>query len=134
MKHVEKAIYELLKGLAGGRVYALRAAQNAPAPFVVYQRIDGERWRSLDGPSGVAQAMVQVDAYAGEYYEAKELAHAAEAILDGYRGEAAYGAGPTADTVMIESITLQDESDLLDQTAEPVLARVRTSYFVIYQQ
>jgi len=52
MKIVEYAIFELLDGLASGRIYALRAPQNVTAPFVVFQRVGGERWRSINDPSG----------------------------------------------------------------------------------
>ena len=81
IKLVEPAIYELLKTLAGGRVYALRAEQNTPTPFVIFNRTGSDRWRAINGPSGIAQAYVQVDAYGADYYEAKELA--AEILVEG---------------------------------------------------
>lgn len=126
LKVVEPAIYELLKNLAGGAVYALRAPQGSKDPFVIFQRINSERWRSINNPSGIAQAHIQIDAYAGSYYEAKTLAASVEEILDGYKG--------TVSSVRIAGISLQDDHDTFDQTDEPFLFRVSATYFVTYQQ
>jgi len=127
---MERALHELLKNLCGGRVYALRAPQNSPSPFLIFQRIESERWRSIDSPSGIAQATVQVDAYGEKYYDAKDLAAQAETILDGYRGTVAYTGGSTR----IAGISLQSDSDLIDQTDEPLLFRNTALYLVTFQQ
>src|SRR3954469_6412299 len=109
---MERALFELLSGYAGGRVYALRAPQDVVSPFVVFQRIESGRWRSINGPSGMAQATMQVDVYDDDYYGAKDLAAQIEETLDGYRGTVSYTGGSTR----IAGISLDSDSDLLDQT------------------
>lgn len=134
MKHPEMAIYELLKHLSSGRVTALRAPQNSKAPFIIYQRTDSERWRSVNGPSGMAQATVQVDVYADEYAACKQLAGEVEDVLDGYRGFVAYGADSPQMQIRIAGISLQSDSDLLDQEEEPFLYRNIAQYLITYEQ
>lgn len=128
---MEKAFYTKLNE-AAVRVYALRAPQNATAPFVVYQRISRENWRSINEPSGIAQALMQVDTYATTYFEAKTLAASIETILDGFRGIVYYGNDSPQDMVRIAGISLQGDTDILDQTDEPFLYRVSASYLVTY--
>jgi len=127
---MERGIFEKLKTFAGGRVYALQAPQNSKTPFVVFQRIESERWRSVNGPSGMAQARLQVDAYGDDYYTVKELAADIEAALDGFRGTVEFDGG----SVNIGGISLQTDEDLLDQTMPPQLYRNRAEYLVTYQQ
>jgi hypothetical protein len=108
----ELAVYTLLKDAAGvaalvaGRVYPLQAPQNATAPFIVYQRISSRRVRSVDGPSGLAQPRIQVDAYAATYAGAKALASAIRTALDGYRG--------TVAGVRVGAIALVSDTDFLE--------------------
>lgn len=131
---MERAIYELLKDLCGGRVYALRAPQNSPDPFVIFQRLESERWRSINNPSGIAQATLQVDAYAQKYYDAKDVAAQIESILDGYRGTVTLDGDSPQQTVRIAGISLQSDSDMIDQTDEPLLFRNTASYLVTFEQ
>lgn len=134
MKTVEPAIFELLKSLNSNRVYPLNAPQNATAPFIVYNRVDSERWRAVNGPSGIAQATIQVDVYAATYQAAKELALSVENTLDGHRGLVYYGTDSPQEFVRIAGISLQNDVDLLDQTEKPLLFRNSANYLVTYEQ
>lgn len=134
MKTVERGIYDLLKSYASGRVYIMRAPQGATAPFIVFQRTGSERWRSINGPSGIAQADIQIDVYAETLYAAKDLAATIEAAIDGYRGTVYYGNNSPQDSVVICGISLQNDIDLFDQTDEPFLFRNSMSYLVTYEQ
>lgn len=127
---MERALFELLKTLASGRVYALRAPQSSKTPFVIFQRVESERWRSINGPSGIVQARVQIDVYADAPYDARDLAAQIEGILDGYRGTVNYDGG----SVRIGGVSLEDESDLIDQTEEPLLFRNTARYLVTFAQ
>lgn len=129
---MEKAIHELLKTFANGRVYALRAPQNATTPFIVFQRISSDRWRSINGPSGVGQATMQIDCYATTIYAAKQLAVDIEEALDGYSGNVTISDDSPPDVVVIGGISLQDDVDLLDDTDEPFLYRNSANYLVTY--
>lgn len=134
MKLVEYAIHELIKTIGDNRVYAMRAPQDAVVPFVVFQRIDAQRWRSINSPSGIAQATIQIDVYAGDYYAAKTLAAQIETALDGYAGTVYYGADSPQASVRIGGISLQGDNDILDQTEEPFLYRSLNTYLVTYEQ
>lgn len=134
MKTCERGIYELLKVYASGRVYAQRAPQNATAPFIIFQRVSSERWRSINNPSGIAQASIQIDVYGADYYQAKDLAATIEAALDGYTGVVSYGASSPQETLAFLGISLQNDVDIFDQTDEPFLYRNSAVYLVTYDQ
>lgn len=134
MFSADKPLYQLLKNLAGGRVYAMRAPQNTPAPFIVFQEVDSSRWRSINGPTGFAQASFQVDSYATTLYAAKELALSVESIIDGYSGSVAINTDSPTVFVKIGGISYQNGIDLLDQTEEPLLYRRSDNYLVTYEQ
>jgi len=134
MNLLEPAIHEKLKALAGGRVLALCAQQNTVVPFIVFNRVSADRWRSFNGPSGVVQAYIQIDAYGADYYEAKNLAAEIEVILDGFSGLVPYGSNSPQDSVKICGMSLENDVDLLEQTVEPFLYRNSMSFLVTYEQ
>lgn len=131
---VEEAIYELLKDLAGGAVSAQKAKKGQQAPFIIYQRINSERWQSIDGPSGVAMAEIQIDAYDKLYYDAKRLGAEVELLLDGFEGPVEYGNDSPQRTVEIASIVCQNDIDILDDTDQTTLSRSSAVYRVTYYQ
>ena len=130
MKSLEKALYEKLKTLAGGKVYPMKAPARSAGPFIIFQRTDSSRVRSINRPSGLAQAYIQVDAYAPTYYAAKELGQQIEAMLDGFRGVVYYD----ATSIEVAGISMQNDVDIFDQTDEPFLFRSYASYLVTYHQ
>lgn len=134
MKTVEPAIYELLKTLASGHVYVMRAPDNAAAPFIIFQRIDSERWRDINAPSGMAKASIQIDCYHSSYYASKSLAGMVEEILDGYKGTVLHGSGSPQQSVIIAGVVLENDVDILDQEDEPALFRNSAVYSVTYNQ
>lgn len=92
---IGQALFALLSAdpavaaLVDARIYPLIAPQSAPLPRIVYTGAGGIRWNSIDGPSGLGQPRVQIDAYAATYGQAHALAKAIRDALDGYRGTAA---------------------------------------------
>lgn len=133
LKIIEPAIYELLKSLAAGKVYHQRAKQNEK-DFIVFQSVDSERWRSINNPSGIAQEYIQVDCYNKESFAAKRTAAQVEDILDGFRGDVAWGTDSPQEFVKIAGISRQNGIDLIDQTEEPLLFRSSATYLVTYHQ
>lgn len=133
---MERALFEKIKTVPvpGDRIYAMRAPQNATAPFVIYQRVSSERWRHINGPTGMIQATVQIDSYASTYHAAKELALLIEGVLDGFRGTVAYGGDSPQATIRFGGISCQNDIDLFDQTDEPFLYRVSADYLITYEQ
>lgn len=134
MKICEPAIHEKLNVLAPNAVFAMRAPDNQKGTFVVFQRVDSERWRSINNPSGIAQADIQIDVYSESYYDAKTLAGSIENALDGFSGTVYHGDNSPQDFVVIGGITLQNDVDILDQEDDPVLYRNSARYTVTYNQ
>lgn len=133
-KIIGRAIHALLEPVLPGKVYAMRAPDGDKGPFIIFQRVDRENWRAVNGPSGIAQATVQVDVYAPLYYDAQELAAQVETVLDGYRGDVYYGGNSPQDFIKVGGISLQGDADIFDQTDEPFLQRVTATYLVTYYQ
>lgn len=134
IKNCEQAIWELIQGLCPSNVYFMEAPQGNAGPFVIIQRTDSSRWRSINGPSGIAQAYIQIDTYAPGYIAAKTLAGQIESALDGYTGKVYYGENSPQDYVLIGGISLQNDLDNLDQTDEPKLYRNISTFLVTYNQ
>jgi len=130
----EIAIYTILKdtsavsSLVGARIYPLKAPPKVTKPFVTYQRISGDRWRSFDGPTGTAQPRIQVDCYATTYAAAKALADAIRQNLDGYAGTVT----TTSGAVRIGGISLMTDRDLFEDDIDPVLYRVSMDFMVTH--
>lgn len=133
MKYVEPAIVKLLNDIAPGEVYLMRAAQNKTR-FIIIQRIDAERWRDINGPSGMVQASIQIDAYDTTYTGCKKMAGEVESVLDGYRGTVYYGEDSPQDFVRIGGASLQNDIDIADQTDEPFLFRNSMTFLITYEQ
>lgn len=133
-KYCEPAIHELLKPLASGAVYALRAPDNAKGPFIIFQQIDSERWRDINGPAGQKQVYMQIDCYDISQYGAKDLGGEVETILDGFAGTVYYGTDSPQKFVKIGGITCQGDDDLIDQTAKPLLHRNSAVYLITHEQ
>lgn len=138
-KTCEKAIFEKLKNLANGDVFALRAPDNHAGPFIIFQRIDRDNSmkqhvNQTAGVAGTVQALIQIDAYDPEYYAAKDLGASIESILDGFSGTVYHGSESPQDFVEISGIALQNDVDILDQTDEPLLFRSSATYLVTYKQ
>lgn len=134
LKLVEFAVYELLKGLAGGAVYAQMAPKGAQGPFIIFQRINSERVRHINGPSRLPTAEMQIDAYAEDYYDCKELGAQIEEILDGFKGIVPYGTDSPRPSVEIAGTTLENDVDIFDQTDEPYMHRSSAVYRITYRQ
>lgn len=130
--NAELAVYSLLKdapaiiALVADRIFPLLAPQDVDVPFLVYQRVSGVRWRSLSGPSGMAQPRMQVDAYAMTYSGAKTLATAVRQTLDGFRGVVA--------GIRVGGIALQSDQDMPEEDVEPKLFRVSMDFMVTHDE
>lgn len=87
---MEEALTALLKPVASGRRWWLRAPQNVAAkdgPYVVLTRIDGQRDYHGQGPSGYVQSRVQVDVYAESYTALRGASRLLIATVSGHRAD-----------------------------------------------
>jgi hypothetical protein len=72
--------------LAGTRVNWGAHPQGHALPGIVLNVVSDAEGHTLQGPDGLSEGRVQVDCYALTYREAKLLARAARAALDGASG------------------------------------------------
>jgi hypothetical protein len=66
-------IYDAIKHLADGEVYAVVAASNAQYPSIVYTPIEQAHVIALDGPSPLKRSRVQIDTYARSLQVCQQL-------------------------------------------------------------
>jgi hypothetical protein len=115
--------------LLGFRVYPIVAPVSAALPFAVYQRSVIERNQTLSVPVGVPRVSVQIDTYAATYEEARQIADALRANLDGWSGSA-YG-------VDVKHVALESERDgfvQLDGSELPPVYQVTQTFDVAWQE
>jgi hypothetical protein len=123
-----------VQALVASRIHPFRAPQGAVPPFIVYQRISGERLHTLDGPTGRVHPRIQIDAYATTYPAARAIADAVRGALDGFQGDVAVDAESPPTVLTIVYAALQDDRDFVEDDIDPVLYRVSSDYFVTYQE
>ena len=70
---VAALLQDVLGGLAVGGLWNLRAAQNTPTPYLVWQRIIGTVNNSTTGASNLQNLRIQIDAYAQDALTAATL-------------------------------------------------------------
>lgn len=141
-KHqIQPAIQELLKSVLPNfnskpAVFFLRAPNNIKnAAFMVLSIVEGgERFRAINNPSGLAQVVLRVDLYDVGYYSVQGHANAVETILDGYRGIVYHGNDSPQAFTRIAGISLETETELVDETDDPVLYRKSMTYRVTFEQ
>ena len=118
-----------LARLLGLRVYPIVAPVSAALPFVIYQRAVIERNQTLSVPVGVPRVSVQLDSYAATYEQAREIADALRANLDGWTGSA-YG-------VEVKHVALESERDgfvQLDGSELPPVYQITQTFDVSWQE
>jgi len=135
---IESGLRDLLTGdaavsaLVGRRVFPAPAPQDTAWPFVTWQRISGLRDQTLDGPSGMALPVFQIDIWcdsreqlqgASSYMPARAIADAVRRLLDGYTGMI----GGNRAVVM-----LLDERDLSED--EPRITRVSMDFRIRHEE
>lgn len=92
MPVMEAALIDLLltdaaiTTLVGDRIYPQRRAQGSAFPSIVSTRVSGQPLYDDDGEVGLQNARVQVDSYAENYSDAKDLSQLVRARLSAFRG------------------------------------------------
>jgi len=72
-----------VQAICGQRIYAFVRPQTDPLPAVVWQRVATTPINSLTGSSGLDNVRLQLSHYAETLLQAKQLAAAVSAALDG---------------------------------------------------
>lgn len=109
----------------GGRIYPLLIPANSALPCVTYQLISTVPEYCNDGPTGFTKSRIQVDTWANDYLDAKNLANAVRQTLDGY-------SGTLPDGTQVLSIMRDNATDLNDEDSR--LMRVQTDWLVLFAQ
>lgn len=76
---------------AGTRINFGTHPQGQPLPAIVLNVVGDAEEYTLDGPSGLSQARLQLDCYADGYGAAKGLSRAVRSLLSGYQNGAFQG-------------------------------------------
>lgn len=124
---LEVALQSMLAAVEGSNgAYPLYSPQDARTPYFLYGRVDTERDFTLQGPSGLADARMEITAYAPGYVEALTLAGKARQALDGFLG--------TVEGVDILACRLDTDSDVFVAETDPKLFGVPAFYLISYRE
>lgn len=130
MKDIRKALRTFLLADASivavvvDRVYALRIPQGVKSSSIVVTRVSGPGDYHMDGPSGLMNARIQIDAWATTADAAATLANLVKDRIDGYRG--AMGSG--ANIITVHGVFVADLREDYDDEAE--LYRSGRDFFI----
>ncbi|WP_298494507.1 DUF3168 domain-containing protein [uncultured Maritimibacter sp.] len=114
---------------AGGRVHWLRQPEGqSGVPFVVLQEISETEPMSLDGPTGLKSARVQLDVWADLLETAAYAADVIEAAINGFAGVQ----GDTRFHVITK--VMRRDMGAVDADERRVLTRVSTDYAIVWSK
>lgn len=106
------------------RLFPVQAGENPILPCVVYRTISAIRGFTLDGPDGTVSERVQFDLIGRTNEEARTLAEALRAALNGHSG--------TMGGVQCHYAHLDSEQDFFD--AEARFARVSMDFIITHTE
>lgn len=92
MANIEEALFTRLSTFAGitallsTRIFPLRAPDQLVVPFIVYQKITGNREQSHTGSSNLANPRFQVSCWGSTYASAKAVSRQVVLALDAFKG------------------------------------------------
>lgn len=118
-----------VSGLIGNRLYPLVAPASASMPLVTWRRMGIQRQQTLGSPLGTPKLTLEFSIYGSTYDQAREVADAMRAVLDGYGG--------TLDNTTVKQASLENESDdfvSLGGAEMPPAYQITQVYDVIWQE
>lgn len=121
-----------IASIVGIRMFAGRMPQGEIRTSIVFTRVSGVGDHHLQGPSGLARARFQIDAWAQTLDAAVALADLIKARIDGFRGTIQWDDNSPGNALTIQGIFFESESEDYDDTAK--LYRARRDYFVNYDE
>jgi len=92
-----------VSALIGTKVRPLRADPDDTAPYIVYQRIVTTEEHSHSGPTGVQRPRFQFSCVGSSYAQARTLAIAVRASLNGFSGLMGGAGGVTVGWVNVDN-------------------------------
>lgn len=115
--------------LVGTRIYPVLAPATAPMPLITWRRSGIQREQTLGKPAGMPRVTVEYSIYGTTYENAREIADAMRAVLDGYGG--------ASGTTTVKQTSLENESDdfvTLAGADLPPVYQITQSYDVWWQE
>lgn len=113
----------------GHRVYPHLAPAVDSLPFISWRRLSIRREQTLSDPMGVPFVQIEYLAFAESYLEARQIADAMRAVLDGYSG--------SFDNTTVRQTSLDAEEDQvvsLDGSEVPNAYAVSQTYEILWQE
>lgn len=113
----------------GHRVYPHLAPAVDSLPFISWRRLSIRREQTLSDPMGVPFVQVEYLMFAESYLEARQIADAVRAVLDGYNG--------SFDNTTVRQTSLDAEEDqtvALDGSEVPNAYAVSQTYEILWQE
>lgn len=129
IKNVRKAIFDLLKddsavsSIVGTRVYPIILPQGETSPSVVYHIISEDTDYNMDGPSGLVQTRMQLDAVALTQTGAFDLADVVKNVLSGFSGSVSVGTSSPPEEIVIRGVFHINGRDIYDSIAKLYLSQ-----------
>lgn len=113
----------------GLKVYPWSKApqRTASKPFCLYHRVDGQRMRSLSGPSGVSHPLIQLDFVGRDYLIVRRIAAAVRSLLEALPVNYSMG-DHTVQVAMCD-----DERDVTDADVQPAHGDETSEFRVMLQ-
>lgn len=119
---IEEALFTKLSttpgvtALVGTRIYPVLAPQDTSQDYVVYERVSGNPYHQMTGPSGLSWCRLSYLCFAGRYATAKTIAAALRGAIDGFQG--------TLSGVAVGSILSEENQDFFDETTRRYMVAV----------
>lgn len=97
-----------VSGLISNRLYAKRASQNNPAPYIVWSTVSADETAAHDGPTGLEEFRIQFSIYAETISDSESVRDALKDRINGFSG--------SMGLVTVGSCFFKNEIDLHDDT------------------
>lgn len=92
-----------VSALIGTKVYPVIAPASATLPFATWRRVAVRRQQTLAAPMGMPVTSIEYSIFGSTYEQARDVADAMRAVLDGYGG--------SANNTEVKQTSLEQESD-----------------------
>lgn len=127
---IDQAIVDLLDTVSGSKIFAGIVPEDVRPPFMTFQRISGFKVRDINGPSGLARSIFQIDMYSDDNSVCRQLADDVRKILDGFSGTVTIA----SDNIIIGGVSMQAERDFTEDNVDPKLYRASVDYLFKYEE
>jgi hypothetical protein len=110
---MEKGLYMLLaadtgtSALVGSNIYFILQPKGTGVPSIVLSITVAKDFYTFKGVSGLRSALIQVDAYASNYYDVRATSRAVRLLLEGYMGNL-----PDADATAVGGCIVEKDWDM----------------------